>query len=160
MDLFLANEDIHEAFRVIAQQAQLNIFLDPDIEGRVTLAGHSISWSEALSAIARNHQLRVQRLTVHGVEAPCLWVSRLSSPPAPQTEFGGERVVLRFEDPPIREAVKQFAGATKAKIEVEDGLDLPVTLNLRVPWDLGLAHLAQKYSLHLVLSTGTIRVTR
>ncbi|MBF5040880.1 hypothetical protein FGE12_00645 [Aggregicoccus sp. 17bor-14] len=155
------NEDIYEAFRALAQQARISLFLDPDIEGRVTWSAHAVPWPDALAALAQVHRLRVERLTVHGVAAPCFWVSRTSSPPAPQTEFTGTRVSLRFDDTPIREAVRQLAEAAKTPIVVDEGVpDVPITLHLWLPWDLGLAHLAQKYALHLVRTNGTIHVAR
>lgn len=160
IDLMFSNEDIYEAFRTLAQKAGISLFLDSNLDGRVTLAVQSVPWPEALETLARDHKLRVERLNVRGVQAPSFWVSRRSSPPAPQREFTGERVTMRFDNTPIREAVKQLADAAKTNILVDDGVgDIPITLNLRLPWDLGLAHLAQKYELHLLSANGTIRVT-
>lgn len=118
-------------------------------------------WGQSLAKIANDHQLRVEPLSVRGGARPCFWVTRRSSPPAPQTEFAGAPVAVRFDETPIRSAVATLAEAGKTQIVVDDGVEADVTLHLRqIPWDLALYHLAQKYGLRIVRGADVIHVAR
>lgn len=161
IDLELHDVDIYDGLRELSRRARVSLFLDPDLTGQVTFSAHGIAWSDALARMASDHALRIERLTVHGSQRPSFWVSRLSTPPAPQLEFVGGPIAINFEETPIAAAAKTLADAAKTTIVVEEGVDVAVTLHLRnLPWDLALAHLAQKYNLQLVRTDGAIHVSR
>lgn len=160
IDLELDNAGLTDALRLLAGEAQINIFADPHLDdaGRVSLAAHAAPWREVLDKIVADHQLRVEQLTVRGVDRPSFWISRQSSPPAPVTRFTGERITAKFDDTPIRDVAKALSTVAKTTIVVDDNVDANITLHLRLPWDLALYHLAQKYDLRIVPGEGAIRI--
>src|SRR5690606_30934784 len=100
-----------------------------------------------------------ERLEVAAVDRPSFWVSRRSNPPAPVTTFSGERIVARFDELPIRDAARALADVAKTSIVVDDGVQASITLHMRLPWDLALYHLAQKYELRIVRTDREIRIS-
>lgn len=162
LDLDLADAELTDALADVAGKAGINIFADPDLDkaGRVTMSVHSAPWPDVLATIAAGHQLRVEELDVRGADHKSLWISRQSSPPAPVTKFTGERIVARFDDTPIRDVAKTLGDFAKTNIVVDDDVQANITLHLRLPWDLALYHLAQKYDLRIVRSQGEIRIRR
>jgi hypothetical protein len=145
LDLDLVDVDLYEALATVAGKASINIFADSDLDqaGRVTISVRSVPWKDALATIAADHQLRVEQLDVRGSDHASLWVSRQSSASAPVTKF--TRTLGDF-------ATTHFA--------VDDDVQANITLHLRLPWDLALYHLAQKYNLRIVRSESVIRITR
>ena len=121
---------------------------------------HGASAEDVLAKIASEHKLRVEKLDVRGVDSAAYWVSLESSAPAPVTSFTGERIIARFDETPIREAAKTLADFAKTNIVVDDEVQANITLHLRLPWDLALYHLAQKYELRIVRADHEIRITR
>jgi type II secretory pathway component HofQ len=157
IELDLVDVELYEALRTLSMKAQFNLFLDPDLTGKVTYKSRA-PWEEALAKIASDHQLRVEPLNVRGATRPSFWVTRESSPPAPQTEFTGEKIVANLDETPVRDAAKTLAEVAKIPITVDPGVDAQVTLHMRLPWDLALYHLAQKYKLRIVRTGNSIRI--
>jgi type II secretory pathway component HofQ len=162
VDLELKEAELIDALRTLGGTARINMFADSDLAnaGHVTLSVHSVPWEEVLTKIASDHQLRVEKLEVRGVDRPSFWISKQSSSPAPVTTFSGERIVARFDEMPIRDAAKTLADFAKTNIVVDDGVQANITLHMRLPWDLALYHLAQKYDLRIVRSNNGFRITR
>lgn len=162
VDLDLVDAPMAEALRAVAEKAGINVFSDSHVDdaGHVTMSVHSASWQDALDKIAAAHQLRVEKLDVVGAVQPSVWISTLSRPAAPQTTFTGERITARFDERPIREVAKALSDVAKTRIVVDDDLQENITLHMRLPWDLALYHLAQKYDLHIVKGDGAIRIAR
>ncbi|MBX3158426.1 MAG: hypothetical protein KF773_20830 [Deltaproteobacteria bacterium] len=161
IDVDLAGADLVDALRTIATSAQVSLFVDPDISGTVTLRAHATPWRDALATVARAHALRIQPLATPGTRRPSLWVTRLSSPPAPRTEFTGAPIELSFLDTPVRDAARALGDLAKTPISVDADVEASVTLRMRnIPWDLALYHLAQKYALHVVTEPAGLRLTR
>lgn len=75
------------------------------------------------------------------------------------TSFAGERSTARFDETPIRDVAKVLADFAKTDIIVDDGVQAHITLHLRLPCDLALYHLAQKYDLRVVRTDGVIRIS-
>lgn len=162
VDLELNDAELIDAVRTLGGTARINIFADSDLvdAGHVTLIVKSAPWEEVLAKIATDHQLRVEKLEVRGVDRPSFWISKQSSPPAPVTTFSGERFIARFDEVPIRDAAKTLANFAKTSIVVDDGIQANITLHMRLPWDLALYHLAQKYDLRIVRSDSGFRISR
>jgi type II secretory pathway component HofQ len=87
-------------------------------------------------------------------------ISTLSRPAAPETTFTGERITARFDESPIRDVAKALSDVAKTRIVVDDDVHERITLHMRLPWDLALYHLAQKYDLRIVQRDGEIRIAR
>jgi hypothetical protein len=157
----LTGAPITDALRVLSGNARFNVFADPDVNdaGRVDAHVHAQPWGRVLAQIASDHGLRVEKLDVQGADRASLWISKQSSSPAPVTSFRGDRIVARFDDTNIREAAKTLAELAKMNIVVDDDVQVSVTLHMRLPWDLALYHLAQKYSLRIVRTETEIRIT-
>ncbi len=151
-----------DALRTLAGMAAINVFADPDIDdaGPVTMTARSTPWQDVLAKLAADHQLRVEKLDVRGVDRTSFWITKQSSPPAPVKTFTGERLSAKFDDTPVREAAKTIAAVAKMTIIVEPDVEASITLHLRLPWDLALYHLAQKYSLRIVRTDHELRITR
>lgn len=162
LDLELVDAELTDALVAVAGRAGINIFADADIDeaGRVTISTQSTPWNEVLAKIAADHRLRIEELDVRGADHKALWISRQSSPPAPVTQFTGDRITARFDDTPIRDVAKTIADFARTSIAVDDDVQANITLHLRLPWDLALYHLAQKYELRIVRSDRGIRISR
>jgi hypothetical protein len=162
IDLELRDAALSDALAILAGAARINLFADSHLDeaGRVTMAVHSVRWDEALARIAADHRLRVERLDVRGAERPAFWISSQSGPPAPRTSFRGERITAQFDDTPIRDVAKALSNVAKTEITVDDDVQASITLHMRLPWELALYHLAQKYDLRVVRSEGEIRISR
>lgn len=162
VDLEIADAPLTDALVELAGKARINVLADSHINdaGRVTLRVHAARWEDVLAQIAAEHQLRVQQLDVRGVDRPSFWISKQSSPPAPVTSFDGERITARFDEAPIREVAAALSSVAKTDIVVDDDVQAAVTLHMRLPWDLALYHLAQKYDLRIVRGEGQIRISR
>lgn len=162
VDLELNGAELTDALGMLAQQAQINLFADSHLDeaGRVTLTVHSQPWRSVLDRIAADHQLRIEQLRVRGPGRPAFWISRQSTPPAPRTSFVGDVITARFDDTPIRDVAKALSSVAKTNIVVDDAVDAKITLHMRLPWDLALYHLAQKYDLRIVQGEDQLRITR
>jgi type II secretory pathway component GspD/PulD (secretin) len=162
VDLDLKDAELLDALGLLAGKGGINIFADSDLNeaGLVNMNVHSASAADVLAKIASDHQLRVEKLAVRGVDSTAYWVSRKSSEPAPVTSFVGERITARFDETPIRDVAKTLSEFAKTSIVVDDGVQANITPHLRLPWDLALYHLAQKYDLRIVRSDREIRITR
>ena len=147
---------MHDAFRAIALAAHVNIDVDPEVEGSVTIAVRQQPWDEVLARIAREHHLRVEH--VRGV----VYVSDAAQPARERPEFRGARVTLAFDETPLREAMQQFERVAKQPVVVDDDVaDMRVTMRVRdVPWDLALEHLVRKEGLRVVHEGNGLRVRR
>jgi type II secretory pathway component GspD/PulD (secretin) len=161
IDLELKDAEVTDALRALSGSAHINIFADPAVNsaGPIDIHVHSQPWEQVLTQMAFDHKLRVENLDVLGAENASLWISKLSSPPAPVTSFRGDRIIARFDETQIRDAAKTLADVAKTKIVVDDDVQLTVTLHMRLPWDLALYHLAQKYSLRVVRAENEIRIS-
>jgi type II secretory pathway component HofQ len=162
LDLELADAELTDALAELAGNARINLLADSHVNdaGRVTLRVHAARWEDVLAKIAAEHHLRVEKLDVRGVDRPSFWISKQSSSPAPVTSFDGERITARFDDAPIREVAAALSGVAKTPIVVDDDVQASVTLHMRMPWDLALYHLAQKYDLRIVRGDAEIRISR
>jgi type II secretory pathway component GspD/PulD (secretin) len=161
IDLDLVDVELTDALATLAGKASINVFAGPELaEDRVSLSLHRVSWRDALARIAADHQLRIEKLDVRGVERPVFWVSKQSSSSAPVTRFSGDQITARFDDAPIREVTQALAAVAHTPITVDDDVQTTVTLHLRLPWDLALYHLAQKYDLRIVRENGAVRISR
>jgi type II secretory pathway component HofQ len=162
VDLELADAELTDALVELAGDAHINLFADPHVNdaGRVTLRVHAARWEDVLAKLASEHQLRVEQLEVRGVDRRSFWISQQSSPPAPVTTFTGERITARFDDAPIREVAAALSSVAKTDIVVDNDVQAAVTLHMRLPWDLALYHLAQKYDLRIVRGDAEIRISR
>ena len=155
VDLDLRDAPIYDALRALAQQAQVNLDVDSGLTGTVTINVRSAPWDDVLATIAKDHNLRV------AVTGPVVHVSDGSKPAAPEHTFTGTPMKVRFDDTPIRDAVKVIADVAKIQIAVDDGIDVGITLHLRnVPWDLALDHLVRKYELRLVRDGDRLRIRK
>jgi type II secretory pathway component GspD/PulD (secretin) len=162
VDLEVADAELTDALVELAGKAHINLFADSHVNdaGHVTLRVHAARWQDVLAKIAGEHELRVEQLDVRGVDRPSFWISKQSSPPAPVTSFGGERITARFDDAPIRAVAAALSSVAKTPIVVDDDVQASITLHLRLPWDLALYHLAQKYDLRIVRGDAEIRISR
>lgn len=159
IDIELVDVELIEAIRGIAAAAHVNAFADSDIRGRATIHARAAPWRDVLGQLAADHALRIETLDVAGVARPSIWVSNQSSPPAPQTHFTGAAITARFDDAPIRDVAKALSEVGKTDIRVANDIDMPITLHMRLPWDLALYHLAQKYELKIVRSQTSLEIT-
>ncbi|MGE0550382.1 MAG: hypothetical protein AB7O24_04565 [Kofleriaceae bacterium] len=162
VDLQLHDTDLLDALGALAGKGGINIFADSDVNeaGPVNMSVHAASASEVLAQIASDHQLRVEKLEVRGTKNPAYWVSRQASEAAPVTSFTGERITARFDEVPIRDVAKTLSDVAGTPIVVDDAVQANITLHLRLPWDLALYHLAQKYELRIVRGDHELRITR
>jgi type II secretory pathway component HofQ len=162
VDLDLTDTELTDALAGLAGMARINILADSHINdaGRVTLHVHAAPWEDVLAKLAADHQLRVEKLDVRGAERPAFWISRQASAPAPVTSFTGDRITARFDDAPIREVADALSTVAKTEIVVDDDVQMTITLHMRLPWDLALYHLAQKYDLKIVRGDRQIRISR
>ena len=160
--LELKDTPVIEALRTVAKKTQLNLFAGPDIEALepVTMRLTASSGEQALAQLAAHRRLRLEKLNVSGVQNPCFWVSSEASEPAPETTFTGERITARFDEVPIREVAHTMSEFAKAEIVVDDDVQANITLHLRLPWDLALYHLGQKYELRIIRTDKLIRIAR
>jgi type II secretory pathway component HofQ len=162
VDLVLEDAEVLDALAALAGRAGINIFADPDLNeaGRVSIDVHSAPWRDVLATIASDHRLRVESLDVRGSGQAAFWISRLSSARAPVTRFTGERITAKFDGTPIRDVARTLSAFSKTNIVVDDGVEANITLHLRLPWDLALYHLAQKYGLRIVRAESGLRISR
>jgi type II secretory pathway component GspD/PulD (secretin) len=159
IDLDLIDVELTDALATLAGKASINLFAGPELAAdRVSLSLHAVQWRDALARIAADHQLRVETLDVRGVDRPVFWISKQSSSGAPVTSFSGQQITARFDDAPIREVTQALAEVAHTPITVDDDVQVTVTLHLRLPWDLALYHLAQKYNLRIVQENGAVRI--
>jgi type II secretory pathway component GspD/PulD (secretin) len=160
VDLELKDAELLDALGLLAGKGGINIFADSDLNqaGPVTVKVHSASAADVLTKIASEHNLRVQKLDVRSIDSAAYWVSRNTSEPAPITSFDGERITARFDETPIRDVAKTLSDFSNTNIVVEDDVQANITLHLRLPWDLALYHLAQKYELRIVRTDHEIRI--
>jgi type II secretory pathway component HofQ len=162
IELELKDTPVIEALRTVAGNAQLNLFADSDLVALEPVTMHlaASSGEEALGTLAALRQLRLEKLNVSGVQNACFWVSRQSSDPAPVTTFTGERITARFDEAPIRDVARTMSEIAKTEIVVDDDVEANITLHLRLPWDLALYHLGQKYELRIIRTDKLIRIAR
>ena len=59
IDLDLVRADLHDALRLLADTAKLNLVVGQDVAGTVTLKLKQVPWDAALCTIAAVHHLRV-----------------------------------------------------------------------------------------------------
>ena len=57
IELDLKNVPIHDVFRAIAERARVNLTVDPDVTGTISIQVHDAPWREVLDGIARDHGL-------------------------------------------------------------------------------------------------------
>jgi type II secretory pathway component GspD/PulD (secretin) len=160
IDLDVNDVDVDAALIAVATRARINVFLDPDVRGRVNVHVRSTPWRDALAIIAKQLHLRVEELEVAGAMHASVWITSASSPSAPQTRFTGHPIDVHFDDMPIRAAVNTIADAAHVPIAVDDDIQQAVTMHSRGPWDLALYHLAQKSELRVVREGNAFRITR
>ncbi len=154
VDLQFRDAPILDVLHVLATSAQVNLDVDPDVTGTVSIDVHGAPWDVVLATIAKDHVLRVESA------GPVIRVSRADSPPT-KTTFIGAPIDVDFAEMPLRDAVSTIAGFAKISITVADGVDAKVTLRLRnAPWDLALDHIARAYGLRLVEAGGAYRIEK
>ena len=156
IDLELIDVPVEDALRALAEKAHINLdAAGSHLTGAVTIHVRAKPWNDVLAMIANDHGLRV---TTTG---SVVRVSNASDPPPENQSFTGTPIEASFDNTPIRTAVKTIADLAGAKITVDDGVDVAVTLHLRrVPWDFALDHLVRKYGLKLIRDEGRLRIAR
>jgi type IV pilus assembly protein PilQ len=60
ISLDLVDYDIRNFFRLISEFSGLNVVLDPNVSGNVTLTLREVPWDQALDVVLKNNQLRGQ----------------------------------------------------------------------------------------------------
>ena len=153
IDIDVKEMPIYDAVRLIATSAGVNLSLDPDIEGTVTLKLRAVPARVVLDAIARDHGLQVTE------SGKVLRISKASTPVA-EKRFTGEPMALDVTDAPIRDVVAMIAGHAKVAIVVDDDVQASVTQRVKsLPWDQVLEHVARKHGLRVVRDGDTLRIT-
>jgi type II secretory pathway component HofQ len=160
VDLALKEAPIHEALRALAVAARVNLVVDPEVTGTVSIDVRGAPWRDVLEAIARDHGLRVEQT------GPVLRVTPASTPPEPPPSYRGAPIDVSFEDTPIRDAAAALARLAGVAIAIDEDVDSPtapllVTMRVRgAPWDLALDHLARKYRLRVLRAGANLRLSR
>ena len=57
ISLSLKEADLREVLRSFAKLSELNLVLDPKVQGKVTVELHNVPWDQALSLILKTHRL-------------------------------------------------------------------------------------------------------
>jgi hypothetical protein len=75
IDLDLTDAELTDALVQLAGNARINVLADSHVNdaGRVTLRVHAARWEDVLAKIASEHQRRVEKLVVRGVDRPAFW---------------------------------------------------------------------------------------
>ena len=60
ISLSLKDADLVEVLRSFARLADVNLVIDPAVQGKVTLELHDVPWDQALSVILKSHRLGVE----------------------------------------------------------------------------------------------------
>jgi type IV pilus assembly protein PilQ len=59
LDLDLAQADLHDVLRLLADTANINLVVGDKVTGKVTLRMKHVAWDAAACTIASTHQLRL-----------------------------------------------------------------------------------------------------
>lgn len=152
IDVDLREVPIHDAFRAIAKRARINLSVDPDVTGTVTLAVRAPARA-VLDTIAKQHALRIDPA------GPVLHLSNATTPASPPKEYTGTPIDTSFDATPVRAVAKTFSDFANVRIAVDDDVEVAITQRVRnVPWDLALEHIARKYGLRVVRDGASIRL--
>jgi len=160
IDLELDDVPIDDAMRSLAQAAQINLSLDPDVVGTVTVSVRATPWDRVLDSIAREHGLRVTPIDV-GSGRTVFRIANASSPPPASTAFTGDPIDVSFRETPIRTVAKEIGELARVSIVVDEDVQVNVTQFARqLPWDFVLDHVLRKYELRAVRHGNAIRITK
>ena len=155
IDVDLKDAPIQDALRVVATAGKVNLAVDPEVTGTVTLHVRARPWREVLDRIAREHALRVEP------DGPVLRLVLASSPATPAKVYTGAPIALDFANTPIRVVAQTIADFAKVEIVVADDVQALVTLRVRdAPWDFALEHMARKYGLVVARDGNAIGISR
>jgi len=159
IDLELNNIPIHDALGALAKTAQINLSVDPDVAGSVTISVRETAWDQVLDTIAREHALRVTPIDVGG--RTVFRIANAASEPSPSTRFTGAPIDVSFNDAPIRAFAKTLSDFAGVAIVVDDDVQVNVTqFSRQVPWDFVLDHVLRKYKLRAIRNGNEIRITK
>jgi type II secretory pathway component HofQ len=154
IDIDVKDMPIHDAVRLVATSGWLNIGLDPDVEGTVTLRFRAAPTRVVLDAIVAQHDLKITPM------GKALRISRSSTPVVAQV-FTGAPIAIDFTDAPIRDVASVFAAHAKVAIVVDADVEASVTQRMKdMPWDQALDHITRKYGLQVVKSGDTLRIAK
>jgi len=160
IDLELKNVPIDDALRSLAKTAQINLSVDPDLTGSVTISVRATPWDQVLDTIAREHALRVTPIDV-GNGRTVFRIANASSAPSPSTKFTGAPIDTSFNETPIRTFAKTLSDFAGVSIVVDDDVQVSVTQwSRQVPWDFVLDHVLRKYELRAIRNGNEIRITK
>jgi TonB family protein len=125
IDLDFVDADLRAVLRVFAKEGNLNMTIDPRVEGRVNALFHDVPWDEALDRILRSHKLGS---TIDGSTryiAP-LAVNRPPPPPPPAP-------VSREIPPPPPPPPSPPAGAVEFQALVDQYKAVRISESLKGP---------------------------
>lgn len=160
IDLELSDVPIDDALRALAKQARINLSVDPDVTGSVSISVRAAPWQHILDAVVREHALQVIPIEV-GNGRTVFRVANASTPPSPVTRFTGAPIDVSFDEVPIRTVAKTLSDFAGVSIVVDDDVQVDVTQwSRQVPWDFVLDHVVRKYELRAIRNGNEIRITK
>jgi type II secretory pathway component HofQ len=160
IDLELTNVPIDDGLRAFAKAAQINLSVDPDVTGTVTLWFHATPWDQVLDEIVREHSLVVIPIDV-GRGRTVFRIANTTTMRSESPHFTGTLIDVSFNATPIRTVAKTLAGLAGVSIVVDDDIQQNVTQFARqLPWDFVLDHVVRKYEWRTVRSGNEIRITK
>jgi type II secretory pathway component HofQ len=162
VDLELKDAPLYDALRSIAAQAQINLSVDADVTGSVTISVRATPWDLALHRIAREHALQVIPIDLgHGRTVFRIATTTTTSPTSSPTSFAGAPIDVSFHETPIRTVAKALSDFSGVSIVVDEDVQVNVTQwSRQVPWDFVLDHVLRKYELRAIQDGDEIRIKK
>jgi TonB family protein len=139
MDFYFENAHLMDVLKYIAKSVEINIVVDPGINGRVSCQLEQIPWDQALDWMLQWNGLdMIYKGNV---------VRILKADPAnkdlkkamKKKKFTGELVTLHFKNAKLEDVLKIIAKIARVTLEIAPGIKGWVTTRLdRLPWDQAL----------------------
>lgn len=122
-DLDFKNADLHDVLRALAEVEGVNIFVDPAVQGRVTIQLKQATFHEVLALLAREYRLIVEHRDN---------IYFISPDPAHllQIEADGEFLNVTANNAPLNQILKEIVSLTKKNIVYPPDAYEVVTLSL------------------------------
>jgi len=128
--------DMRDIARGIAQQYGLNVFVDPEVEKKITMSLLNIKVIDVFQSIAERHHLEL------AFSNNILTISSLNTIPPKkwQVHWAEERLTLELTDEPLDETLRHLADSTGFTLVADQSLAGTVTGKINaMPFDEGLS---------------------
>jgi len=108
-DLDFKNADLHDVLRVLAEAEGVNIFVEPSVQGRVTIQLKQVTFREVLTLLAKEYRLIVDhRDNIYFISPDPAQLIRI--------ETEGELFDVTINNAPLYHVLKEVVSLTKKNI--------------------------------------------